>query len=76
MALHSGTLKEQPIDWTSYDYLIRQGIFEPNNTIEFISTYLENGQDKIIQKSYGHILYFNNGIRFINKLTTMEKVSL
>lgn len=38
-----GNLKEQLMDWTSYDYLIKQGIFEPNNTIEFISKYLENG---------------------------------
>lgn len=38
-----GTLKEQLMDWTSHDYLIRQGIFEPNNTIEFIGTYLKNG---------------------------------
>lgn len=38
-----GALKEQLTDWTSHDYLIKQGIFEPNNTIGFISKYLENG---------------------------------
>lgn len=38
-----GVLKEQIMDWTSRDYLIKQGIFEPDNTIVFINTYMKNG---------------------------------
>jgi asparagine synthase (glutamine-hydrolysing) len=38
-----GALKEQLMEWTNYDYLIKQGIFEPNNTIEFINTYMKKG---------------------------------
>lgn len=38
-----GILKEQIMDWTNRDYLIRQGIFEPGNTINFINNYMENG---------------------------------
>lgn len=36
-------LKEQIMDWTSRDYLVKQGIFEPDNTIKFIETYMRNG---------------------------------
>ncbi len=38
-----GPLKEQILDWTSYDYLLRQGIFNPEETIGFVSEYMQNG---------------------------------
>lgn len=38
-----GMLKEQIMDWTSRDFLVRQGIFNPEPTIKFVSEYLEKG---------------------------------
>lgn len=38
-----GALREQIMDWTSRDYLVKQGIFDPDNTIAFINTYMKNG---------------------------------
>lgn len=38
-----GSLKERIMDWTSHAYLLKQGIFDPNNTIKFINDYMENG---------------------------------
>ena len=38
-----GILKERIMDWTSHSYLTKQGIFEPEQTIAFIDTYMKNG---------------------------------
>ncbi len=38
-----GALYEQIMDWTNRDYLYRQGIFEPDSTIDFINSYMKNG---------------------------------
>lgn len=38
-----GILRERIMDWTSRDYLVKQGIFEPDSTINFIKSYMENG---------------------------------
>lgn len=38
-----GALRERIMDWTERDYLIKQGIFEPDNTIEFITNYMKKG---------------------------------
>lgn len=38
-----GTLKEQLMDWTSRDYLIKQGIFNPDKTVKFVDSYMING---------------------------------
>lgn len=38
-----GALRERIMDWTSYNYLAEQGIFDPDNTITFIKTYMEKG---------------------------------
>ncbi len=38
-----GPLKEQLMDWTSRDFLVRQGIFDPDAVIKFVNEYLKNG---------------------------------
>ena len=38
-----GVLKERIMDWTNHNFLIKQGIFEPDKTIEFINYYMKNG---------------------------------
>lgn len=38
-----GVLSEQIRDWTNRDFLVKQGIFEPDNTIKFIDTYMKTG---------------------------------
>lgn len=38
-----GMLKEQIMDWISRDFLVRQGIFDPEKTIKFVSGYLKKG---------------------------------
>lgn len=38
-----GVLKEQIMDWTNRDDLVRQGIFEPDKTINFVESYMKNG---------------------------------
>ena len=38
-----GTLKERILDWTSKDFLVRQGIFEADETINLIHQYMERG---------------------------------
>ncbi|MDE7185596.1 MAG: asparagine synthase C-terminal domain-containing protein, partial [Lachnospiraceae bacterium] len=38
-----GALKEQVIDYTNRNFLLRQGIFEPDETIAFMSQYMKNG---------------------------------
>jgi asparagine synthase (glutamine-hydrolysing) len=53
-----GCLKERVMDWTEKDYLIKQGIFEPNNTLKFINTYMENGdQGKWSGHNYSRIVW-------------------
>ena len=31
------------MDWTNRDDLVRQGIFEPDKTINFVESYMKNG---------------------------------
>lgn len=38
-----GPLKERVMDWTSKEFLVKQGIFEPNATRQFIEHYMETG---------------------------------
>lgn len=38
-----GPLKERILDWTDRDFLRRQGIFNPDNTREFINNYMDTG---------------------------------
>lgn len=38
-----GTLKDRIMDWTSRDYLVKQGIFEVDSIIDFINSYMKNG---------------------------------
>lgn len=38
-----GVLRERIMDWTSHDYLCRQGIFEADSTMNFINSYMKNG---------------------------------
>ena len=38
-----GALKEQVMDYTDRNFLLRQGIFEPDETIAFMSQYMKNG---------------------------------
>lgn len=38
-----GILKERIMDWSNRDYLVRQGIFDPDNTVRFIDYYMKNG---------------------------------
>ena len=40
-----GSFKEQMIDWTSKDYLLKQGIFYPEHTSALLQTYLVNGDE-------------------------------
>ena len=40
-----GSFKEQMIDWTSKDYLLKQGIFDPEHTSALLQTYLVNGDE-------------------------------
>lgn len=42
-----GAFKEQILDWTSRDFLLKQGIFDPDHTISLLQTYLENGDEGI-----------------------------
>lgn len=41
-----GSLKERILDWTDREYLIRQGIFDPDRTGEFIDMYMKKGDGK------------------------------
>lgn len=38
-----GRLRERIMDWTNHDYLVSQGIFEPDSTVAFIESYMQNG---------------------------------
>lgn len=40
-----GPFREQIIDWTSRDFLLKQGVFDPDHTIALLQTYLENGDE-------------------------------
>ncbi|RKM60408.1 asparagine synthase (glutamine-hydrolyzing) [Butyrivibrio sp. CB08] len=53
-----GPLKEQIMDWTSYDYLLRQGIFNPEETIKFVSEYMQNGdQGRWSGKNFSKLIW-------------------
>lgn len=39
------SLREELMEWTSEDFLIKQGIFNPQETIYFITQYLKNGDE-------------------------------
>jgi len=39
------SLREELMEWTSEDFLIKQGIFNPQETIHFITQYLKNGDE-------------------------------
>ncbi len=53
-----GPLKDRICDWINRDFLVRQGIFEPNETIKFVSEYLKNGnQGKWSGKNYAKIVW-------------------
>ncbi len=38
-----GALKDRILDWTNHDYLVRQGIFHPDYTSDFINGYMKTG---------------------------------
>lgn len=53
-----GILKEQIMDWTSRDYLCRQGIFEADSTIDFINSYMKQGDaEKWSGKNFSKIVW-------------------
>ena len=53
-----GPLKEQIMDWTSYDYLKRQDIFDPLETIKLVSEYMEKGdRGKWSGKNYSKLIW-------------------
>lgn len=42
-----GPFKERILDWTSKDFLMKQGIFDPGNTSSLVQAYLANGDEGI-----------------------------
>lgn len=65
-----GPFKEQMIDWTSKDYLLKQGIFDPDHTSALLQTYLVNGDEGLGSgNNYSQIWWpyfiFSNGTRHI-----------
>lgn len=53
-----GPLKEKLIDMTSRDFLIRQGIFHPDETMMFVKQYLQAGdQGSWSGKNYSKIIW-------------------
>lgn len=40
-----GPFRERIIEWTSKDFLLRQGIFDPDHTAALLQTYLKNGDE-------------------------------
>lgn len=51
-------LREQLMDWTSRDFLVRQGIFNPDAMIKFVNEYLKNGdQGKGSGNNYSQICW-------------------
>lgn len=53
-----GPLKEKVMDYTNRDFLKRQGIFNPDETIEFINTYMETGdQEKWSGSNFSKIVW-------------------
>lgn len=53
-----GPLKERICDWINRDFLVKQGIFEPDETIKFVSEYLKNGnQGEWSGKNYAKIVW-------------------
>ena len=53
-----GPLRERLLDWTDRNYLVRQGIFDPDATISFIRTYLQEGdRGKWSGRNYSKIVW-------------------
>lgn len=53
-----GPLKDRVMDWTCKDFLLRQGIFEPDTTRKFIETYMEVGdQGKWSGQNFSRIVW-------------------
>lgn len=53
-----GSLKERILDWTNKDYLIRQGIFNPDSTSEFIDNYMNDGDhEKWSGKNFSRVVW-------------------
>lgn len=53
-----GPLKEKLTDLTNRDFLIRQGIFQPDETIMFVKRYLQTGdQGSFSGKNYSKIIW-------------------
>lgn len=40
-----GPFKEQLLEWTAYDFLVKQGIFDPDYTSSLVQKYLANGDE-------------------------------
>lgn len=53
-----GSLKDKLMDLTNRDFLIRQGIFKPDETIMFVKQYLQTGdQGSYSGKNYSKIIW-------------------
>lgn len=53
-----GALKEKIMDWTNYDYLKKQEIFNPEATYQFITNYMETGdQGNWSGKNFSRIVW-------------------
>lgn len=53
-----GPLRERVMDWTSKDFLAKQGIFEPDVTYQFIKNYMETGdQGKWSGQNFSRIVW-------------------
>lgn len=53
-----GVLRERIMDWTNYDYLMKQGIFNPSRTVDFLKTYMKNGDaGEWSGKNYSRIVW-------------------
>lgn len=53
-----GALREQLLEWTNRDFLVRQGIFDPDTMTEFIDNYMKNGdKGKWSGENYSKIVW-------------------
>lgn len=53
-----GCLKDRIMEWTDRNYLSRQGIFEPDRTLQFIQEYMKTGdQGKWSGHNYSRIVW-------------------
>ena len=53
-----GTLKEQPMNWTNCDYLVKQEIFNPDKMIKFLQHYMVNGDvGKGLEQNFSKIVW-------------------